>query len=248
MAVEGVGPQRAAQLAHRGGGLDAAAGTSPMTSSRRPPGWPARRTSRRRPASPRRRAGSGRRDDARRARAALGQQALLQLLGDGVLALEGAHALDGQRGAVGGQPEQRRVGGAEAAREQRADVERADRPALDDERHAEHRGDRLAERMRRPRGLRPQTSSAEAGRPSATTRWLMPPGATFHCRFCRPATSTAPRPGRPRGPALLVQHDRRGVGGQHVGGALQQLAHERLEVHGAQRHVGDALHHLQAAR
>ena len=175
-------------------------------------------------------------------RQGLRQQRALQVACDEVLALEQAHALDGERRALGGQREDRRVVEAEAPREQRADVQRADRAAVDQQRDAEQRGDRVAERVARGLAVaRHRAARRKHLRREAALR--QPPGARRH----RPGHALGHLVHR-RGPVVLVQQDRGAVDAEHVGHAHEQLADQLVERQRSECRIRDPLHGREPLR
>ena len=171
----------------------------------------------------------------------------LQRIDDGAVGLRRAarsrvvehRVVDREGGAVGGDLEELGVGVGELARRERADVEDAEDPALDQERDAEQRPDALlaqdrvedvgvvdvGDEDRAPLGGDPAGEApADGMRTPCSTSSSIP----FAARACS-------------SPPALEQQDRRRVGVQDLRDPLQQLGEQVVERQVRERGVGEPL-------
>ena len=176
----------------------------------------------------------------------LGQQATLERLGQAALLVQ-PRVLDRHRDAVGGELEQVALVGGEVARGEAADVQDADHAAFDEQRDAEQRADALLAQDRVEDvgvvdvldGDRAPLGGDAAGEAAAD--------GDLHALLDL-LLDAAGGAGAQDAGALVEQQDRRGVGGQHLGDAAQQLLEQLVLRQVRERRVGDPLERLEPAR
>ena len=150
---------------------------------------------------------------------------------------------DRQARAVGGEAQQADRLGVEVAPRQRADLDRADDPAAVEQRHRQQRGDRAAERARVDAGGGNVGDRDRAALAGDALDDAVDDGLAGLALDDRVHAAGGARGDRAR---LVGQHGGGAIDVERVEDAVQQLAQELLEAHGAEHRGGDRLHDLQA--
>jgi hypothetical protein len=172
---------------------------------------------------------------------------VLEPLARGAFGRECAGVLDRERGAVGGELQELRVGRRELARPQRADVEDADRLPADEQRHAQERLDpllaqdrvedvRVVDVAENDRALLGGHAAGEAtpdGDADALLDLLLDADGRARDELVR---------------LLVEQQHRAGVGVQQLAHAHEQRRQQLLEVEVREGRVGECLQPLQTVR